>query len=323
MAEEVRFRNVFGKLGKITLVERNEFVTPGSLLEQRLVVVKSDQAVSEPERVYVRKFVSREAGSKNPRLYDLLDNEVRAGARLGQVFSGPYPKELPRLVAYNMDAEEPFALLLEYSGQPAVSVVSRFDEAQRRLFQIGLLRALQLTGEADLVHGAVTLNAVRWDGTQLQLVDFEFAQRAGEPRRSGSGEVDTRDDLPAAALLIRTVYTGAPADGTRLDRSRDPELLRAVYDPVFDSPTEQCPYPADLLHKLREPGIVPPRHDPEAGLDPGRQLFDQIIATKRRGHPLPDDEPPTPPTGKRRRIFPFLTMTILVAMLIIGTVVLT
>ncbi|HEV2781151.1 MAG TPA: hypothetical protein VGX25_17335 [Actinophytocola sp.] len=316
LTQIVRYRNVFGRLGTITMVDRSEFVTPGSSLEQRLVVVQGDQ-------VYVRKYVSSAAGKRNPRLYDLLDNEIRAGSRLRQVFAGPYPPELAELVAYNMDAEEPFALLRAYTGEPAADLVHRFDDGQRRLFHIGLLRALQHLGEAGVVHAAVTANAVRWDGRQLQLVDFESAAWAGEPRRSGSGEVDTRDDLLAAGLLIRTVYTGAPADGARPDRSRDPELLRALYDPIFDKPVEHWPHPANLLQKLRENPVVRPKHDPEAALAAGRQLFDQISAAKRGPHPVDAVPTETPRTDQRaRRILPFLAATVLVAVLIIGMAVL-
>jgi hypothetical protein len=312
----VRCRNVRGVLLKVELTDRGEFVTPGSVLEQRLVMAQNQQ-------VFVRKFVSQAAGERNPRLYDLLDNEIRAGTRLGQVFGDRYPPELARLAAYNMDAEEPFVLLHEYLGEPARGRAIRLDDAQRRLFQVSLWRALQLTAAAGVVHGAVDLKAVRWDGRQLQLVDFESAERAGEPRRGGHGEVDVRDDMWGAGRLVRILFLGALADGSRLDRSHDPQLLRTLLDPVFDNPVERRPYPADLLRSLRASGSVPPLSDPEAGLAAGRELFDQVSA----GKPQPAVVDRAPPDDARSgrwglRILPFLAAMIVVATVIVGMVVL-
>ncbi|HWO65110.1 MAG TPA: hypothetical protein VNO31_34245, partial [Umezawaea sp.] len=230
MTELVRCRYVTGVLAEIEVEELNEFVTPGAALEQRLVKVNG--------KLYLRKYVSRAAGGRNPRLYDLLRNEIRAGARLGQVFPDRYPAELPQLVAYNIDAEEPFALLREYAGSPAAEHVARFDDAQRRRFESGLLRALHLIAQAGVVHGAVSLDSVRWDDGNVHLVDFESAERVGEPRRAGrsgirspeqaagTGVVDERDDLWGAALLIRRLHIG----DVRQERGRDPQRLRELLD---------------------------------------------------------------------------------------------
>jgi hypothetical protein len=327
--EVVLCRDVHGTLREIQLVDRGAFVTPGSALQQRLVVA-NDQRL-------VRKFVSRTAGSRNPRLYDLLDNEVRAGARLGQVYADSYPADLPRLVAYNMDAEEPFVLLRSYPGLPAADQVKRFDDAERRQFQIGLLRALQLTAAAGVVHGAVDLTTVRWADGRLQLVDFESAERVGEPRRAesgsrvrspeqskGLGEVDVRDDLWAAGLLIRTLYTGAAANGSAPDRSHDPERLRTLLDSVFDNPLGQRPSPADLLARIRADHRMQSPGDPAAGLAEGRRLFEQISKDKRG--PVAAETPSarrTTPAGPRRRMLPFLAaVAVIAAVLIIGMVVL-
>lgn len=318
----VRYRSVFGKLGEKELAIRGEFVSPGSALDQRLVVAE--------HQVFLCKYVSRTSGERDPRLYDLLDNEIRAGARLGQVFGGHHPPELSSVVAYNLDDEEPFVLLRAYIGDPAAGLAQQLDDATRRQFQIGLLRAVQLTAAAGVVHGAVSLNTVRWDGRQLQLVDFESAERVGDRRRggsspacapeqvAGSGEVDGRDDLWAAGLLIRSLYLGGFTNGSRPDRTRDPELLRTLLDPVFDNPIEHRPHPADLLRLLRVDSPLPPLADPETGLRAGRAMFDQISARKH-GSAEPEPPPPVPkPTGGRlRRSIPFLTTMIAVAVAII------
>jgi hypothetical protein len=325
--EVVRCRYVTGVLQEIKIEDVNEFRTPGSVLEQRLVRVNG--------RVYVRKFVSRAAGSRNPRLYDLLDNEIRAGTRLGQVFPEKFPPELASLVAYNIDVEEPFVLLREYVGEPAAGLATRFDDSQRKQFEHRLLRALQLTGVAGVVHGAVTMDAVRWHNGQLQLVDFESAERAGEPRRGGSGSVarspeqvagsggvDARDDMWAAGLLIRRLYLGASPDGARPDRRHDPDRLRALLDPVFDNPVEQRPYPADLLGKLRVENHIPAFADPDAVFAAGRELFERVSEGKRGSAAVMTAPQGSQPGRRTKRIFPFLATMVLVTMVIVGIVVL-
>lgn len=268
MAGTVRCRYVTGLLAEIEVEDLNEFLTPASALEQQLVKVNG--------RVYVRKYVSRPAGERNPRLYDLLENEIRAGTRLGQSFPGRYPDELARLVAYNIDAEEPFVLLTEYIGAPAPGQVARFGDTQRRQFEHGLLRALRLASMAGVVHGAVSLEALRWDDGQVQLVDFESAERVGEPRRTG-GVVDERDDVLAAGHLIRRVHLGtAPAD-----RSRDPQRLRELLDPVFTNPVERQPTLEQLLRMVHADHHPTGFVHPEQGFETGRQLFDQACARKR------------------------------------------
>ena len=166
--EAVRCRDVYGRLRDLELSDRGDFASPGSALEQHLAETASGALL-------IRKVVTQAAGRRDARCYDLLDHEVRAGTRLGQVFGDRYPPELARLVGYNLDVEEPFLLMHFYRGEPAAGQVAQFDEAQRRQFQIGLLQALHLAAAAGVVHGAVGLTSLRWDGSRVQLVDFEAA----------------------------------------------------------------------------------------------------------------------------------------------------
>lgn len=304
--EVVRCRDVSGRLRKLELIDQGEFATPGSALSQRLVVGN--------DVPLVRKFVPRAAGDRNPRYYDLLDNEIRAGTRLGQFLGRRYPVQLARLVAYNVDVEEPFVLLNTYVGEPAAP--DRFDDRQRRQFQIGLLRALQAAGAAGVVHGALSLNALRWDGAQPQLVDFESAQRVGDPRRgAGTGVVDPRDDLYAAALLIRQVALNATAEPAP-DRTRDPELLRALLDPILAGPIEHWPMPADLLSRLRAQAPPFMVSDPEAALAEGYARFEQVCARKRGQHVAGM----AAPAQARRWRLPFLTTMLLTCAAVAGMV---
>ncbi|WP_447001929.1 hypothetical protein ACRAKI_19460 [Saccharothrix isguenensis] len=324
MTEVVRCRYVTGVLAEIEVEDLNEFVTPGAALEQRLVKVNG--------RLYVRKYVSRAAGSRNPRLYDLLHNEIRAGTRLGQVYPERYPAELSQLVAYNIDAEEPFVLLREYVGAPASPELPRFDDTRRRQFESGLLRAVQLTANAGVVHGAVTADSVRWDDGHVQLVDFESAERVGEPRRgggsavrspeqaAGTGVVDERDDVWGAALQIRALHIG----GTRQDRSRDPQRLRELLDPVFDNPVELRPSAGDLLGRMHADNHVPACVDPDARFADGRALFERVCARKRGPTASATESAavrPTLPTWREKWFLQLLAAVFLVGVLIIGVVV--
>lgn len=322
--ETVRCRDVTGRLREIRLSFGSDFVSPGSVLSQQLVKAN--------EQLYVRKFVSRADGGRHPRLYRMLDNEVRAGTRLAQVFADRYPAELAQLVAYNMDTDEPFVLLRAYLGDPAAASLKHFDDAAGRRFQIGLLRALHLTGVAGVVHGAVSVNAVRWSDGQVQLVDFESAGRAGEPRvtagvppvrspeqAAGADVADVRDDLWAAGQLIRTLYAAAPGNDVSPDRSRDPERLRVLLDDVFDKPLEQRPYAAGLLQKLHAPAPTPVVTNPDEAFQEGRRAFDRISADRR----MPSGRATSPPPVPRSKLTLLVLATlVLVAGVIIGLAVL-
>lgn len=289
MSEEVkviRGRTMLGLLREIELVDEGSFDAPGSRLEHHLVTAKN--------QTYIYKFVSRAAGAGDPGLYDLLDNEVRAGARLGQIYATRYPGELASLVAYNVDAEEPFALLRAYHGTPAAGRTNQLDSGARRQFEVGLLGALHLTGAAGVVHGALTIDAVRWDGRKVQLVNFENAERVGDRRRAGltsagrspeqnagSGVVDARDDMWAAGLLIRELELGSLTNGFGQDRRDDPERLRALLGPVFDRTVEHRASPADLLREMRADVPQPTMSDPDAVLDAGHRQFEQVSIRKR------------------------------------------
>lgn len=319
--EVVRCRYLSGVLKEIEIERLNEFVTPGALLEQRFVRVNG--------RVFVCKYVSRAAGHRDPRLYDLLDNEVRAGTRLGHCYPGRYPAELAQLVAYNIDAEEPFLLLREYAGVPMAEPAHRFKDAERRQVERGLARALCLTSEAGVVHGAVTLDALRWDEGRVQLVDFEFAERVGEPRRrrasairspeqaAGTGQVHACDDLWAAAVLIRRLHLGSSTD-VQPDRRHDPDRLRGLLDPILGNALEQRLSAVELLGRLHGDNHLPEVADPDARLAQGRALYDAVA--ERKGGAAKSSED-TRARKRGRRFLPFLSTTVLVSAAIVAMAV--
>jgi hypothetical protein len=261
---KLRLRDLTGRPREVEFTEEGDFSSPGSGLRQRLVATNGSR--------FVLKSVPPGAGAANPALFEKLDNEIRAGARLGYVYTHPYPAELARLAGYNVDVEEPFALLHAYAGRPVTEMMGGLDDHRRRQLQIGLLRALQLTAAAGVVHGAVSIRHLWWDGAGVRLVDFDSAQWAGEPRRTGPGPADARDDVLLAGRVIRQLVLGETA-GARPDHGHDPESLRVLLAGVFQ-PVEHRPYAEDLLDRLKVRVTAPPLSDPEAGLAEGRRIFD-------------------------------------------------
>ncbi|MCA1674862.1 MAG: hypothetical protein LC799_22610, partial [Actinobacteria bacterium] len=169
----LRYRNAFGmrEATEVTIVR--DLALPGAMLPARIVVARTGRRM-------VQKWVPQQLGDGDTTYFDLLDREIRAGTRLAQAFAGTrYPVELAQLIGYDVDGKEPFVLLDEYRGEPAAQHASRLTLHERHRFQVSLLRALLHTGAAGLVHGGVSLATLRWDGNNLQLVDFEQAYQVG------------------------------------------------------------------------------------------------------------------------------------------------
>lgn len=301
----VRIRYVDGHVREVELTDQGRFDTPGSRLEQQLVRTATDT-------VLIRKYVPRAEGRARPHLYDLLDREIRADARLLQVYGPVPPPELPTLVAYNVDAEEPFALLRPYESEPVTDdLLSRLvdDKEAPARFRASLVRALLLTGRAGVVHGEVTFKHLRWTGTHVQLVDFEHS-RCADLRRSERPvlpRVDVRDDLPQAGEIIRRLALGVSDAGLPADHARDPEHLRALLEGVFRK-TEQRPYARDLLDRMQVDTSLPPLKDPEHDLRAGWRLFDEMSTTGTAEATIPP-----PRSGWRRRILGLMLLATLAA----------
>ncbi|MCA1671427.1 MAG: hypothetical protein LC799_04235, partial [Actinobacteria bacterium] len=196
------------------------------------------------------------------------------------------------------------------------------------------LRALLHTGAAGLVHGGVSLATLRWDGNNLQLVDFEQAYQVGEPRRrsgtapsrspeqaDGVGTADARDDIWGAGAVIHEITTGRHTNGGRYDLSQDPEALRFLLHGVFAGQAVARPDATELLQRLRADTSVKTAPGPGKVLAAGRQAFEEACARKR-GWP-PEPPPPAPPESAKSTIALLVgggvvLLVVLIAVVILG-----
>lgn len=295
--ETVRYRDLGGVLRKIELEIGNELHLPGAALPARIV--------TDPASVsMIQKWVPEHVGERDAGSYDLLDAEIRASTRLGQMYGGSgNPGHLPAAVGYNVDVAEPFVLLEPYRGVPLDFRRLELDEL--RELAISLLWTLQQTAAAGVVHGAVRLVSLRWDShaRTLQLVDFEHALRQGDPRRpvgtirglsreqvDGAGQADVRDDMWGAGMVIRQLAAGPYASGSEAL----PAQVQVLLQGVFADAAAARPHAADLLARLGIASSVSKARDPDAALVPGHQLFDQTTARKHLVTP-PQDHRVLPP----------------------------
>lgn len=165
-----------------------------------------------------------------PGAYQLLQREVRIGRVLVQrIGKNEYPVSLSRLIGYNPGKEEnlgplpPYAVFT-YQRRTLLDLESELP-LRPELFRPvadGLIIALCYLQAAQVVHRHIRLETVRWNGTTVQLADFEHAAAewdatpgaVGEApwdspeQRSGAASADCRDDVYAAGLLLARLATG-------------------------------------------------------------------------------------------------------------------
>jgi hypothetical protein len=245
----------------------------------------------------VQKTVRREAGLADPELYDLLDREIRAGARLLRRFSeSGYPAELSKLVGYDIDREEPFVVLAQMPGAPVRSQSGQLLTGEQHTFEVGLFRALRLMEAAKLVHGGLSSDSVWWGAGRVQVASFEHAVLAGEPRvrnrvsracppeqRSVTGAALARDDVWSAGAVLMEVVTGRDP-GSAPDAARSGPALAELLSEVFHADPAARPTASELLARLHESDHVPPRPDGAAReFASSRQRFDEVLAGKQAG----------------------------------------
>ncbi|MER6946750.1 hypothetical protein ABT294_22220 [Nonomuraea sp. NPDC000554] len=289
-----------------------EFTSPGGDRVTWEVEVKPDTDPCERHLTLaaqgariLQRLVPRAEGQRHPYLYDLLENEARTARRLLDRLPGPYPPELPRLIGYSLDIEEPFILLWAYRGEPASAFAGHLLIDEQRAFAASLFRAVRMLSACDVVHRHITPDTVRWDGTGVQLTDLSLATPPGVPRRpvgeapwaapgqrTGSGTVTHGDDMWSAGMVVyHTAVVGEAADPPDLAKVPALQAMAGVFS---SSP----PSAADLLARLRADDpmrLAPVQHD--TALEEGRAAFDRARAAKHKLAPVsdPTPEPPPPP----------------------------
>jgi hypothetical protein len=191
-----------------------------------------------------------------------LDAEIRALARLRRMFGDRYPAELPELIGYDVHTSEPFVLLDNCLGPLVPAFVGRLTLREHYAFRCSLVRALAHLSAARLVHGAIRLSTLTWDGSTVTVLDFRAARPFDET------DSDSGHDLVSAGCAMRDMLFG-PAAHVPAD---DPAPLRALLAGVFDE-ASQRPSPADLARRLRSPAALVRAIHPEESLATGRIAF--------------------------------------------------
>ncbi|MBU2667031.1 hypothetical protein KOI35_26310 [Actinoplanes bogorensis] len=247
MPVELRYRDAHGTPGAGVFEYGAEFGVIGGLRMRRM---------RAPDGVeYTQRYLSADEVTTGP--LTRLENEIRATARLWQVFGGAtYPAHLPRLIGFDLGSDEPYVLFDGYSGRPLADLRGRLGVAEAQRVWSGLVSALVHTTTAGIVHGDVGLPSVWWDGATAQLVFFDNAWT-------------TLDGTPAAESdlgAVRKVLTQT-TDRALLPR----QLRRAVHGTV------RRPAVSRLARKTRV--VVTPR-PPDTALEAGRRRFDALAAEK-------------------------------------------
>jgi hypothetical protein len=245
----------------------------------------------EARQVTVGRLSNREDRSRG---YGMIDSEILAGLRLvRQAKHSAYPPQLARLIGYDADGAEPFALFEPYRGEAVDAVAGHLLPTGQHKFQVGLLTGLRWLAEAGIAHRGIGPTTVRWDGEQAQITDFHLATVIGADRqvvgqrpwaapeqRPGQaiGQVGDRDDIWATGRLIFYVVTGQEL--VERDQIADWPTLMDLLDDVFGPPADR-PNARELLTvRLRERDPVPQSIGSESLLNAGRADFE--IARQRR-----------------------------------------
>lgn len=161
----------------------------------------------------------------DPRAGDQLRRELDVSRFLG----GHGGELLSKCLGYDF-GNTPMSALVTYRGRPLADLVrdeSNWppDNSIRTKMITDLLQGVELLHLSSIVHGAISMNTLHWDGNTLQIVDFGHAALCGtypdgRPARHG-------DDIQAVSRVVYHVYTGQPPPS-------DPVALRHQIEHVQD-----------------------------------------------------------------------------------------
>jgi serine/threonine protein kinase len=333
-SEKLRYRTVRGETVEVEAIPETADVQPClPPLQARQLRLEA------PDGPRIVRQVRRHETAADETAYELIDNQVLAGLRLGRLArEREYPQVVSRLVGYDSDSAEPYVLLEPYRGRPIGESAGKLLTAERRSFQVSLLTALSWLVEARVVHRGLSPRTILWDGRSVQITDFSFAALPGTPRtvagtppwaapeqRGGqrtTGDISDRDDVWAAGRLIHYVLTGTEL--TNAAHLEDDSELAALLRNVFFAPTKR-PTVEELIARLSVEGETAPRG---LGVDPVLERARQDFYRHRvRKHPDVADgdgesttEPPaTPalsPVPRRRSARTVILLTLAAALVV-------
>ncbi|MFF1609734.1 hypothetical protein ACFVYA_18315 [Amycolatopsis sp. NPDC058278] len=293
-----------GRPSRWKLINREEIHLPGSRL-RTCRVQTTDGATLVLRSPYA-------AGDENSRM--LLDNEIRALARLTRAFPDRRPRPFPALAGYAMDTLEPWALFHDYLGVPAREVTDRLLGADQRDFMVNVFDALAHLSLVEVVHGQLSLDSIRLDGDRIQLVLFEDAALVGEPDRRRGGRVTPETDARAAGCLLYEAFTGTRPAG-RPDLAEIPLLASRLGD-LFTA-SGPVPEATEVLRRLGREDF--PRIEGVDELEAGRAAFD-VARERKRPKPQPVPAPPAPPRRSSRVVVTLLSTAALLLVAVVWLV---
>jgi hypothetical protein len=262
-------------------------------------------------------------GSDDPAL-PLLDNEIRALARLNRAFRASRGRPFPALVAYDMDSRDPWALVTDHRGRPARDAVGDLLGSGLVEFTADLFHAVAHLPLVELVHHRLDLDCLRLSGTAVQIVTFEHATLVGEPRpglpaADPADPAHPADDVLAAGRLAFEAFTGHPLAGDPPDLS-EVSLLAARLPDVFDPIPARRPTAADVVRRLGRTDLPTPSTSDDLGA--GRAAFDRARRAKLPPEPATPRPAATVSTKPTRRPGPAVLALSAVAVLAVLALVL-
>lgn len=263
---------------------------------------------------------------------DGLDREISIGLRLlrGSAAAGrEYPRELTRLIGYDVDALEPFVLYLPYHGTPVARQVRRFLLPDQQALESGLFQALERLASLGVTHRAISPDTVLWEqGTsRVQLVDFSSAVVSGSAAGAAAGTPwlcpadvhsgDTRVDVWSAGAVLYYAITGRrPADrdpasdAAMRSSTLQSQLARILADSVAARPDAREVLLALGRHETW-PDLTALIDAPDAEFERGGAEFDGIfpppvpVAPPQPPPVAPIPVPPPGPDSGRKRRWPW------------------